>query len=108
MSKHRWCAEWRMIKVFEPAMIENPYPVRYTGRVIGFQHDDVLLAVMPFFHVGGRGYYLYAAYTRGCTTVILPDFDRRAVLGMPDPKWMEKVVAAVVLRPGIPTTPPAR
>jgi acyl-CoA synthetase (AMP-forming)/AMP-acid ligase II len=49
-------------------------------RVIGYQHDDVLLAVMPFFHVGGMWYYLYAAYARGCTTAILPEFDPRAVL----------------------------
>ena len=48
--------------------------------VIGYRDDDLLLAVMPFFHVGGMWYYLYAAYTRGCSTAILPEFEPRAVL----------------------------
>ncbi|HTW88516.1 MAG TPA: long-chain-fatty-acid--CoA ligase [Candidatus Binataceae bacterium] len=35
---------------------------------------DIHLAVMPLFHVGGRGFPLLHFY-RGCTTVLMRDFD---------------------------------
>jgi len=36
--------------------------------------DDIHLAVMPLFHVGGRGFPLLHFY-RGCTTVLMRDFE---------------------------------
>jgi len=42
--------------------------------------EDVALAVMPLFHVGGMWYHLYPSYARGCTTAILAEFEPRSVL----------------------------
>jgi len=41
---------------------------------------DIGLAVMPLFHVGGMWYYLFPSYASGGTTIILPEFNPRAVL----------------------------
>ena len=42
--------------------------------------DDIGLSVMPLFHVGGMWYHLFPGYVRGCTTVLLSEFEPRAVL----------------------------
>jgi acyl-CoA synthetase (AMP-forming)/AMP-acid ligase II len=42
--------------------------------------DDVSLAPMPFFHVGGLWYHLFPSFAAGCTTVVLPAFEPAAVL----------------------------
>ncbi|TAK47583.1 MAG: hypothetical protein EPO23_11180 [Xanthobacteraceae bacterium] len=47
---------------------------------LGLSAGDRLLAVLPFFHVGGMWYFAFAGYARGCTTVILPQFEPRTVL----------------------------
>lgn len=47
---------------------------------LGLTDDDRLLDVLPFFHVGGMWYYAFAGYARGCSAVILPEFEPRAVL----------------------------
>ena len=41
---------------------------------------DVVLAVMPFFHVGGLWYYAFPAFALGCKTIILSNFDPELVL----------------------------
>ena len=47
---------------------------------LGLDRDDVTLAVMPLFHVGSMWYHLFPSFARGCTSVILPDFEPGAVL----------------------------
>lgn len=47
--------------------------------LLGLAHDDIGLAVMPFFHVGGMWYHLFAAYIRGCTSIVQPEFSPAAV-----------------------------
>jgi acyl-CoA synthetase (AMP-forming)/AMP-acid ligase II len=47
---------------------------------LGLSDDDRLLDVLPFFHVGGMWYYAFAGYARGCSAVILPEFEPRVVL----------------------------
>jgi len=42
--------------------------------------DDVTLAVMPLFHVGGMWYHLFPSFASGCTTVMLSAFEPGAVL----------------------------
>lgn len=42
--------------------------------------DDVALACMPLFHVGGLWYHLFPAYALGCPTVLLPEFSPGRVL----------------------------
>jgi long-chain acyl-CoA synthetase len=42
--------------------------------------DDVALAVMPLFHVGGMWYHLFPSFASGGTTVMLSEFEPRAVL----------------------------
>lgn len=39
------------------------------------REGDVVVAVMPFFHVGGFWYYAFTAFALGCKLVILPTFD---------------------------------
>jgi acyl-CoA synthetase (AMP-forming)/AMP-acid ligase II len=45
-----------------------------------FGSDDVVLCVMPFFHVGGSAAHLFPAYTYGATSVIHKTFDETDVL----------------------------
>jgi long-chain acyl-CoA synthetase len=42
--------------------------------------DDVGLAVMPLFHVGGMWYHLFPSFASGGTTIMLSEFDPHAVL----------------------------
>jgi acyl-CoA synthetase (AMP-forming)/AMP-acid ligase II len=42
--------------------------------------DDVTLAPMPFFHVGGLWYHLFPSFAAGCTTHVLPAFEPGAVI----------------------------
>lgn len=44
-------------------------------QLLNLTEDDVGLAPMPFFHVGGMWYHLFPCFVAGCTTVILPEFD---------------------------------
>jgi long-chain acyl-CoA synthetase len=45
-----------------------------------FSTDDVVLCVMPFFHVGGSAAHLFPAFTYGATCVIQRMFDETQVL----------------------------
>jgi long-chain acyl-CoA synthetase len=45
-----------------------------------FAPDDVVLCVMPFFHVGGSAAHLFPAFAYGATSVIHKGFDETAVL----------------------------
>ena len=45
-----------------------------------FSTDDVVLCVMPFFHVGGSAAHLFPAYAYGATSVIHKTFDETEVL----------------------------
>lgn len=51
-------------------------------EMFDFSEQDVTLAPMPFFHVGGMWYHLFPSFAAGCTTVILPQFDPQSVLGL--------------------------
>lgn len=42
--------------------------------------EDVTLAAMPLFHVGGMWYHLFPSFASGCTTVMLSGFEPGAVL----------------------------
>lgn len=44
--------------------------------------DDVTMAPMPFFHVGGMWYHLFPSFTAGCTTLILPEFHPATALAL--------------------------
>ena len=48
--------------------------------VLGLGADDVGLAVMPMFHVGGMWYHLFPSYASGGTTVMHAEFNAAAVL----------------------------
>lgn len=48
--------------------------------VLNLTSEDVALAPMPFFHVGGLWYHMFPSFAAGCTTVILPSFEASAVL----------------------------
>jgi long-chain acyl-CoA synthetase len=53
-------------------------------HMLHLREDDVALAPMPFFHVGGMWYHLFPSFSAGCTTIILPEFDPREVLQVID------------------------
>ena len=42
--------------------------------------EDIALAVMPLFHVGGMWYHLFPSFASGGTTIKLSEFDPHAVL----------------------------
>ena len=42
--------------------------------------EDVVLAVTPLFHVGGMWYHLFPSFAAGCSTVLMKDFEPRAVI----------------------------
>ena len=48
--------------------------------MLGLTSDDVALSVMPWFHAGGMWYHLFPSFASGETTIVLPEFDPRAVL----------------------------
>jgi long-chain acyl-CoA synthetase len=48
--------------------------------MLGLREDDVALAVMPLFHVGGMWYHQFPAFARGCTSIVLPEFSPAGVL----------------------------
>ena len=54
------------------ALVENCRDAVETA--IGLREDDVTLAAMPLFHVGGMWYHLHPSFAAGCTTVIRPGF----------------------------------
>jgi acyl-CoA synthetase (AMP-forming)/AMP-acid ligase II len=49
-------------------------------QLLGLQEDDIALAAMPFFHVGGMWYHLFPSFAAGCTSIILSEFEPRIVL----------------------------
>ncbi len=48
-------------------------------QVLHLTDQDVTLAPMPFFHVGGMWYHLFPSFAAGCTTIVLPEFEPGAV-----------------------------
>ena len=48
----------------------------------GWRQDDVLLHVLPLFHVHGLSVALHGALRAGATTVLLPRFDAEQVLAL--------------------------
>lgn len=50
--------------------------------VLGLEPDDAVMAAMPFFHVGGLFLHFFAAFFKGCTTTILPEYSADQVLEM--------------------------
>ncbi|MEM9393402.1 MAG: AMP-binding protein [Pseudomonadota bacterium] len=48
--------------------------------VLGLEPGDSVMAAMPFFHVGGLFLHFFAAFYRGCTTTILPEYSASQVL----------------------------
>jgi acyl-CoA synthetase (AMP-forming)/AMP-acid ligase II len=48
--------------------------------MLGLTPEDVTLAPMPLFHVGGLWYHLFPSFAAGCTTHVMTDFDAGAVL----------------------------
>jgi acyl-CoA synthetase (AMP-forming)/AMP-acid ligase II len=69
--------------------------------------EDVALAVMPLFHVGGMWYHLFPSYARGCTTVILAESEPRSVLaalqdhGVTNVHLVPTVIHALVNQPDV-------
>ena len=49
---------------------------------LSLRRDDVTLAVMPLFHVGSMWYHLFPSFARGCTSVLLSDFEPDEVLAV--------------------------
>ena len=69
--------------------------------------DDVGLAVMPLFHVGGMWYHLFPGFAAGGTTVILPQFDPHSVLaaiaerGVTQVHLVPTMIGALLDQPGV-------
>ena len=69
--------------------------------------DDIALAVMPLFHVGGMWYHLFPSYASGGTTIMLSEFDPRAVLaaigerGVTQVHLVPTMIGALLDEPGV-------
>jgi acyl-CoA synthetase (AMP-forming)/AMP-acid ligase II len=69
--------------------------------------EDVGLAVMPLFHVGGMWYHLFPSFASGGTTVMLSEFDPHAVLaaierhGVTQVHLVPTMIAALLEQPDI-------
>jgi len=65
-----------------------------------FASDDVVLCVMPFFHVGGSAAHLFPAFAYGATSVIHKGFDETDVLEAIEKKKVTYVglVPAMIIR----------
>ncbi len=69
--------------------------------------QDVSLAVMPLFHVGGMWYHLFPSYAAGCTAVLLPEFSAQGVLtalckhAITYAHFVPTMINALVNHPGI-------
>jgi len=50
--------------------------------VLHLTTNDISLAPMPLFHVGGMWYHLFPSFAAGCTTVLVPEFNPRSVLDL--------------------------
>ena len=50
------------------------------GRLVGVQPDDVVITVLPFFHVFGLSSILNLCVRFGCTMSLIPRFDPATVL----------------------------
>jgi acyl-CoA synthetase (AMP-forming)/AMP-acid ligase II len=50
---------------------------------LGLQPDDLIYSGAPLFHISGIGHLLYGL-SRGCASLVLPQFDTEAVL-----RWMQ-------------------
>ncbi len=61
------------------AMLSHGGVIRNAASLVDeagiLQEGDVVVGVMPFFHVGGFWYYAFPAFALGCKLVILPSFD---------------------------------
>ncbi len=55
--------------------------VAQTGPGLAIDGDDVLIAILPFFHIYGQTVVMNAALRVGATIVTLPRFDLEAFLG---------------------------
>lgn len=68
---------------------------------------DIGLAVMPLFHVGGMWYHLFPSYASGGTTILLPEFNPRAVLaaiqewGVTHVHLVPTMIGALLGEPGV-------
>ncbi|MES2535832.1 MAG: long-chain-fatty-acid--CoA ligase [Pseudomonadota bacterium] len=49
-------------------------------EMFGLRSDDVTLAVMPLFHVGGMWYHMFPSFAAGCTTILLAEFEPGKIL----------------------------
>lgn len=49
-------------------------------EILSLTEDDVALAVLPLFHVGGMWYHLFPSFATGCTSVLMPHFEAEKLL----------------------------
>lgn len=83
--------------------------VAAADTMIGLKETDVALAAMPLFHVGGLWYHLFPAFSRGCSTVLLPEFSPDKVLlamqthGVTYVHFVPTMINALINHPNIKT-----
>jgi acyl-CoA synthetase (AMP-forming)/AMP-acid ligase II len=75
--------------------------------LLSLTEDDVVLAVMPFFHVGGMWYHAFPAYARGCTSIVQSEFTPAGVMsaierhGITVAHLVPTMISALVNDPGL-------
>jgi long-chain acyl-CoA synthetase len=78
--------------------------------MLGLRQNDVALAAMPLFHVGGMWYHLFPAFMSGCTTILAPEFSATNILelmeryGVTYSHFVPTMISALVNHPSISKT----
>ena len=78
--------------------------------MLGLRPNDIALAAMPLFHVGGMWYHLFPAFVSGCTTVLAPEFSAANILallerhGVTYSHFVPTMISALVNHPDVTKT----
>lgn len=78
--------------------------------MLGLRQNDVALAAMPLFHVGGMWYHLFPAFVSGCTTILAPEFSAGNILalmeryGVTYSHFVPTMISALVNHPSVSKT----
>lgn len=74
-------------------------------EMFGLREDDVTLAVMPLFHVGGMWYHMFPSFAAGATTILMAEFEPGRVLealeahGITNVHLVPTMIGAIVNHP---------
>jgi acyl-CoA synthetase (AMP-forming)/AMP-acid ligase II len=64
--------------------LTSPEPKSYLSLIFAGSHQDVVPAVLPFFHLYGMSFLILGRLAHGCKIVTLPKFEPKSFFKMLD------------------------